>query len=128
MDQATADQVAPTTIRPDPLTDLVAHMTADTSAKLKAFLLPPREGILFGIGPMIFRVGYINQGALKFSSEFYGLQVKEGIMRPGGKIEVQSAPIDPKVELDSRVASKNVTLEVQDGVIDGSAIFAPREK
>ena len=87
MDQTTADQVAPATIRPDPLTDLVQHMTIDTSSKLKAFLLPPREGILFGIGPMIFRVSYINQGALKFSSEFYGLRVADGIMRPGGKIE-----------------------------------------
>lgn len=116
MDQATADKIAPETqIRPDPVTDLVRHLTADTSAKLKAFLLPPREGILFGIGPLVFRVGYINQGALKFSSEFYGLAVKDGIMRPGGRIEVK----EPE---------KNITLEVQDGVIDGSAIFAPREK
>ena len=114
MDQATADQVAPTTIRPDPLTDLVAHMTADTSAKLKAFLLPPREGILFGIGPMIFRVGYINQGALKFSSEFYGLRVADGIMRPGGKIE--------KAPENIQRIDKEPAPEVQGEAISGKGI------
>jgi hypothetical protein len=98
MDQA-ADKIAPETqIRPDPVTDLVRNMTPDTSAKLKAFLLPPREGILFGIGPMVYRVGYINQGALKFSSEFYGLRTTDGIMRPGGQIEKQGEKLTENVK------------------------------
>jgi len=114
MDQATADQVAPATIRPDPLADLVRNMTADTSAKLKAFLLPPREGVLFGIGPMVYRVGYINQGSLKFSSEFYGLRVADGIMRPGGKIE--------KAPENIQRIDKEPAPEVQGEAISGKGI------
>lgn len=92
MDQATANKIAPETqVRPDPITDLVQHLTLDTSAKLKAFLLPPKEGMKFAYPgtPFVYRVGYINHGSLKFSSEFYGLIVPEGIMRPGGAIETK---------------------------------------
>lgn len=87
MDQATANAIAPAQDRPDPITELVQHLTPDTSSKLKAFLLPPKEGIFFAIDRMVYRVGYINQGSLKFSSEFYGIRVKDGILRPGGRIE-----------------------------------------
>lgn len=99
-----------------PFVELVKHLTPDTSSKLKERLMPPKTGAMFAIGPFVFVVGYINAGKMQFSSNFYGLRINEGILRPGGAIE----------PFDQPAKSKNVTLDVHDGAIDGSSIFQPR--
>lgn len=118
MNQEAAPQETAPKPKEHPFIDLVRHLTPDTSSKLKERLMPPKVGAMFAIGPFIFRVGYINAGKLQFSSEFYGLKLPEGIMRPGGAIEAQQPePAKP---------TKNVTLEVHDGFIDQRAIFGQR--
>lgn len=118
----------PDTPNRDPLRDLVEHLTADTSAKIKALLLPPRTGLIFGIGPLAYKISAINAGQMRFSAEFYGYVVPgQGIMRPGGRIETpdQTRAANPAPHEAGRNPN-NITLNVHNGVIDGTAIFKPR--
>ena len=87
MDQATDQEVTDPKHQVHPIIELVRHLTPDTSSKLKERLLPPTTGVMFAIGPCVFKVGYINAGKMQFSSNFYGLKIPGGIMRPGGAIE-----------------------------------------
>jgi hypothetical protein len=99
----------------NPLENLVRNITPDTSNKLKSLVLPPMEGIMFAIGPLVYRVGQINAGQLRFSAEFYGLRVENGILRPGGTIETRD-----------QHHNQNVTLDVHSASLDGAAIFGKR--
>lgn len=100
--------------------ELITNLTPNSSAKLKARLLPPATGVKFRLGPFVFNVGYINAGRLQFSAEFYGMVTPDGILRPGGAVEkVQPAPAAP--------VAKNVTLDVHNSSVDANSIFH-REK
>jgi hypothetical protein len=128
----TADQppqAEPQTQR-NPLIELVQNLTPDTSAKLKAILLPPQTGLIYVIGPLAFKIGYINTGKMQFNSEFYGLLLpnKQGIMRPGGHIEPpqETRAANPAPHEIGRNPN-NVTLNVQSGAIDATSIFGKRQ-
>ena len=113
----------------DPLRELVENLTADTSAKIKALLLPPRTGLIFGIGPLAYKISAINPGQMRFSAEFYGYVIPgQGILRPGGRIETpaETKAANPAPHEVGRNPN-NVTLDVHKGVIDGSAIFKKRQ-
>lgn len=127
-DQPVQEPKTEPTPKRNPLIDLVEHLTPDTSGKLKAILLPPRTGLIYTIGPLAFKIGYINPGKMQFNSEFYGLIVEGGILRPGGRIETpeethaQAQPVAPQTTKNG-----NVTLDVQSGAIDATAIFGKRQ-
>ena len=109
--------------RKDPLRDLVTSLTPDTSSKLKGFLLPPKTGLMFAIGPFVYKVSAINAGQLRFSAEFYGFKEQTGILRPGGHLEIGPPETEP-----TKNNPANITLDVHSGSIDGNAIFKPRIK
>lgn len=118
----------PDTHTRDPLRELVEHLTVNTSSKIKALLLPPRTGLIFGIGPLAYKISAINAGQMRFSCEFYGYKVPDGIMRPGGQIETpEQTRAANHAPHEAGRNPNNVTLNVQNGVIDGSAIFKKRQ-
>lgn len=111
-------------IERNPLREIVANLTDNTSSKLKRFLLPPKEGLIFVIGPLAYQIKYINQGQMRFTSEFYGFLEKDGtIVRPGGEIDNRL----PKPHEVGRNPN-NVTLDVHSGSIDANSFFGPRSK
>jgi hypothetical protein len=113
----------------DPLRELVSSLTPEGSNNLKAVFLPPKTGIMFLIGPFVYRVGAINEGKLRFSADFYGIRTADGkgIIRPGGEIEYgPPPPIQQPPPPPPPPSSKNITLDVHSGSLDGAAIFKPR--
>lgn len=119
------NQEAPKQLTPqEQFIELVKNLAPDTSSRLKARLLPPAVGIMFVIGPFVFRVGYINPGKLQFSSDFYGLKVENGILRPGGVVE-QEPKAPPKPHEVGRNPA-NVTLDVKSSSVQADAIFGAR--
>ena len=114
------DEKTPQASQQEQFIELITNLAPDSSAKLKARLLPPMTGVKFRLGPFVFNVGYKNAGRLQFSAEFYGMVVPEGILRPGGVVEkVQPAHAAP--------AAKNVTLDVHSSSVDANSIFKRKE-